>query len=84
MSTADQLLTDILAFCERHKTSETAFGVASCGDGHLVRRLRAGKSVTTKRLDEVRGFMKAQDEASRPVLASSGDGPSGAELRAAS
>lgn len=71
MSTADQLLSEIEQFCARHQMSETTFGRESVRDGHLVRRLRTHKSLTTKRLDQVREFMAERDAA----LASSGAGP---------
>lgn len=60
MSTNEQILRRIEAYCRDHKISETAFGRASVKDGHLVRRLRGGKSVTTKRLDQIEAFLAAQ------------------------
>ncbi len=62
MSTSAQLLTEILAFCQVTGMSETTFGVEAVRDGHLVRRLREGKSITTRRLDQCREFMRQYTE----------------------
>jgi hypothetical protein len=58
MSTNAQLLSEILTFCQSTGMSETTFGVEAVRDGHLVRRLREGKSITTRRLDQCRDFMR--------------------------
>lgn len=61
MDTTESLLEEITAFCARYGMSETAFGLAVARDGHLVRRLRDGKSMTTRRLDQVKNFMAEHD-----------------------
>ena len=58
MDTGENLLREIEAFCARAGLSETRFGVMAVGDGHLVRRLRDGKSLTVKRMDRVVSFMR--------------------------
>lgn len=62
-STADTLLSEITAFCARHDMSETAFGRESARDSHLVRRLRSHRSMTIRRMDQVREFMRDRDTA---------------------
>lgn len=57
-SVAQDTLSKIEAFCARTGMSETAFGKAVAGDGHLVRRLRDDESMTIKRLDKVLAFIR--------------------------
>lgn len=81
MSTADQLLSEIESFCARHDMSETTFGRESVRDGHLVRRLRKHKSLTTKRLDQVREFMAKRDaDSGEPEPAGAGPAASGGDV----
>ena len=51
------LLHEIEAFCARHGISDTAFGRLASRDGHLVRNLRAGRSISLSRADRIRAFM---------------------------
>ena len=53
----DRLLADIEAFIQRSDMSATAFGEAAMRDRHLIRRLRAGGSVTLDTADAIRRFM---------------------------
>jgi len=53
----DKLLSEIETFIEKHRMSPTAFGEASMGDRHLVRRLKGGGSVTLDTADRLRIFM---------------------------
>jgi hypothetical protein len=59
MTIRKQLLTEIEAFLKLSGMNPTAFGKASCGDPHIVRRLRAGFDCTTGRVDKIRRYMSA-------------------------
>jgi len=61
MNTAEKLLKEIEAFCDRHGMSETAFGREVACDNHMVSRIRREKSLTTRRLDKIREFMRRRD-----------------------
>jgi len=63
MNTAAKLLKEIENFCQRHGMSETAFGREVARDNHMVGRIRREKSLTTKRLDRIRDFMRSYDQA---------------------
>jgi len=63
MNTAEKLLKEIEAFCLRHRMSETAFGREVARDNHMVSRIRKEKSLTTRRLDKIRDFMRRRDAA---------------------
>ena len=67
----DKLLADIEQFIADHAMSPTAFGAASLNDRHLVRRLRAGASVTLDTADKIRAFM-SEGKSSRHVRKGSG------------
>lgn len=58
MSTNQILLSEIEAFLERHKMAPTVFGVAAVSDGHLVRKLKSGRGITTNKMDRIRDFIR--------------------------
>lgn len=60
MRSTDKLLADIEQFIEHNSMSATAFGLAALNDGHLVRKLRAGGSVTLDTADRIRAFMEGK------------------------
>lgn len=68
----DKLLSEIETFIEKHKMSPTAFGEASMGDRHLVRRLKGGGSVTLDTADRLRVYM-AEYRAPRPKRRAEGN-----------
>jgi hypothetical protein len=78
MSTADDLLDQIVSFCARTGMSETAFGQAVARDRHLVRRLRSHKSMTLRRMDQVKAFMVAHPLGLAPQVQGVGAGQKGA------
>jgi len=56
-STGKQLLAEIEAFLAEFGVAPTKFGLAAVNDGHLVKNLRAGASVTLRTADRVRDYM---------------------------
>ena len=63
--TTRDLLTEIEAFLAEFGVSATKFGLAAVNDGHLIKNLRSGASVTLKTADKVRAYM-AQRAQPRP------------------
>ena len=61
--TTRDLLTDIEAFLAESGVSATKFGLAAVNDGHLIKNLRSGASVTLKTADKVRAYMAQQRSA---------------------
>src|SRR5438552_11148816 len=74
-STTHALLTEIEDFLAESGVSPTKFGLAAVNDGHLIKNLRGGASVTLKTADKVRAYMLAQrsqapaGDASREAIA---------------
>jgi phosphopantothenoylcysteine decarboxylase / phosphopantothenate---cysteine ligase len=66
--TTRDLLNDIEAFLVEFGVSPTKFGLAAINDGHLVKNLRDGASVTLKTADKVRLYM-----AQRRLMSPAGD-----------
>jgi phosphopantothenoylcysteine decarboxylase/phosphopantothenate--cysteine ligase len=58
--TTRDLLSDIEAFLVEFGVSPTKFGLAAINDGHLVKNLRGGASVTLRTADKVRAYMVEQ------------------------
>ena len=58
--TTRDLLGDIEAFLAEFGVSPTKFGLAAVNDGHLVKNLRGGASVTLRTADKVRAYMAEQ------------------------
>ncbi len=58
--TTRDLLIDIEAFLAECGVSATKFGLAAVNDGHLIKNLRSGASVTLKTADKVRAYMAQQ------------------------
>jgi len=67
--TTRDLLSDIEAFLVEFGVSPTKFGLAAINDGHLVKNLRGGASVTLRTADKVRAYMVEQRS---PTLAHDG------------
>ncbi len=61
--TTRELLSEIEAFLAETGMTATKFGVAAVNDGHLVRNLRKGNSVTLKTADKVRDHMRGRRQA---------------------
>ncbi len=58
--TTRDLLSDIETFLAEFGVSPTKFGLAAINDGHLVKNLRGGASVTLRTADKVRAYMAEQ------------------------
>lgn len=48
-----RLLKQIEKYCERKGISVTQFGLLVANDGHLVRRMRAGRSPTLRTIERI-------------------------------
>ena len=59
-NTTRALLTEIEGFLAESGLSPTKFGLAAVNDGHLLKNLRSGASVTLKTADKVRAYMSQQ------------------------
>ncbi|MFQ5765174.1 MAG: DUF815 domain-containing protein, partial [Rhodospirillales bacterium] len=80
MSIQSELLAEIEAFAEATGTAETTFGRRAANDGKLVARLRAGKGLTTRTVERVRAYMRANGGG--PVPRPAGDAEDGARVLA--
>jgi phosphopantothenoylcysteine decarboxylase / phosphopantothenate---cysteine ligase len=58
--TTRDLLSDIEVFLVEFGVSPTKFGLAAVNDGHLVKNLRGGASVTLRTADKVHAYMAEQ------------------------
>src|SRR6201998_1587329 len=66
---AQQLLTEISAYCRRTGLAEPTFGRRAVNDGKLTARLRNGGRITTDTLDRIHGFMAAHPaQGERPAI----------------
>ena len=54
----EELLSEIVAFCQRVGMAESTFGRRAVNDGKFVPRLRAGGRITTQTADRVHAFME--------------------------
>ena len=59
MTITEQLLAEIEAFLMSHDMRPTQFGELACRDRHAVRRLREGHSITTRRYEQLKSFMRS-------------------------
>lgn len=62
MTLTSQLLSDIETFLTANRMAPSIFGERACGDRHVVKRLRCGKSITLRRADQIRAFMANHTE----------------------
>ena len=67
-STTHALLTEIEGFLAEFGVSPTKFGLAAINDGHLIKNLRGGTSVTLKTADKVRTYMAQQRSVSSAAV----------------
>lgn len=57
--TTDQLLAEIEAFlAKQERMAPSTFGRKAVNDGKLVRRLKAGQSVTLTSAEKIRAFIR--------------------------
>lgn len=57
MTTGQQLLREIRAFCKATDMAETTFGQKAVHEWTLVERLEAGRSIELKTVDRIRKFI---------------------------
>jgi hypothetical protein len=78
MTDAQDLLTEIEAFCRAQGMAESTFGRQALNDGKFVGRLRRGSRVTRPTMQKARDFMakaaKAAPQALAPEAPGEGDG----------
>jgi hypothetical protein len=67
-STTHALLTEIEGFLAESGVSPTKFGLAAVNDGHLIKNLRGGASVTLKTADKVRATWPAAQPSLRSPM----------------
>lgn len=65
MSIIDTLLREITAYCREAGIAETTFGRLAVGDGKFVGRLRDGRDVTVRVVEQARGYMADNPPAAR-------------------
>jgi len=53
-----ELLTDIQAFCVRHKMAKTRFGELALGDKPFVTQLEGGRRTWPDTEEKIRNFMR--------------------------
>lgn len=70
---AKTVLSEIEEFLVVHNVKPTVFGRRVCGDPHLVKWLRRGHAITTTRVDKIRNFIAAHQQA--PAHPVNQDGP---------
>ena len=58
--TREEILRDVHNFVSELGISETGFGRQAVGDPSMIARLRAGKDITTNKLDRIRAYMAAE------------------------
>jgi len=56
-----KLLAEIRAYCIRTGLHDTRFGIEALNDGHLLRRLRAGRELRRETVGRVRAYMKRKN-----------------------
>jgi hypothetical protein len=59
MTIENELLRDIDDFVRKTGMAETAFGRLAANDGKLVARLRGGSGVTTRTVEKIRSYLRA-------------------------
>ena len=65
MSGVASLLKRIERYCNAHRLAETTFGRHVVNDGKLVKRLKAGKSITLATLRRIETALKSDPRTSR-------------------
>jgi hypothetical protein len=54
----EELIQELDTFLDRHGLADTRFGVLSVGDGHLMRRIRDGKTIRRSTVLKIRKWMQ--------------------------
>ena len=52
----EELIQELDTFLARHGLADTRFGILSVGDGHLMRRIRDGKTIRRSTVLKIRKF----------------------------
>lgn len=52
----EELIQELDTFLDRHGLADTRFGILSVGDGHLMRRIRDGKTIRRSTVLKIRKF----------------------------
>ena len=52
----EELIQELDTFLDRHGLADTRFGIRSDGDGHLMRRIRDGKTIRRSTVLKIRKF----------------------------
>ena len=54
----EELIQELDTFLDRYGLADTRFGILSVGDGHLMRRIRDGKTIRRSTVLKIRKFCK--------------------------
>jgi hypothetical protein len=65
MSGVASLLRRIERYCHEHRLAETTFGRRAVNDGKLVKRLKAGKSITLATLRRIETALRSDTRITR-------------------
>jgi len=57
----EELIQELDTFLDRHGISDTAAGILAVGDGHLLRRIRNGKTIRRSTVLKIRKWMQRFD-----------------------
>ena len=52
----EELIQELDTFLDRYGLADTRFGILSVGDGHLMRRIRDGKTIRRSTVLKIRKF----------------------------
>ena len=53
----EELIEELDTFLDRHGLADTRFGILTVGDGHLVKRIRDGKTIRRSTVLKIRKWM---------------------------
>jgi hypothetical protein len=57
----EELIQELDDWLDRYGISDTKFGILSVGDGHLMRRIRDGKTVRRSTVLKIRKWMQRHE-----------------------
>ena len=57
----EELIQELDTFLDRHGLADTRFGILAVGDGHLLRRIRDGKTIRRSTVLKIRKWMQRHE-----------------------
>ncbi|MES0034743.1 hypothetical protein NKJ74_05590 [Mesorhizobium sp. M0046] len=61
MTQINDLLIRIQAYCQKEGIAESTFGFRAVNDGKLVKKLRAGHTITLRTFHRIEAFLAAEE-----------------------